>query len=168
MIRQHKRKNGSNGRKGKAMDAGAGKRVEVRALIPRDIEAVMQIDEKIKRRPTANAYWESKLADFMERDPNACLAAVDDGRVVGFILGEIRGWEVRMERSGWIEVLGVDPGSQGRGIGRQLVEALLEYFRQSGVEHVDTLLNWNDTDLVEYFRSVGFHRGDFVHLRRPL
>lgn len=141
--------------------------VLIRRLTVRDIEAILRIDEKITGRPN-EAFWASKLAEYIERDPAACLAAELEGKVVGFILGDIRGWEFNIPRSGWLEIMGVDPDHRGSGIGRKLAEALFEHFKQSGVDQVHTMISWNDPHLVEYFRSLGFSRGEFIHLQKPL
>lgn len=141
--------------------------VIIRRLSKRDIDAILKIDEKITGKPH-EAYWESKVADYINRDPASCLAAEINGQVVGFILGEIRGWEFNIPMSGWLEVMGVDPDHQRKGVGKRLAEALFEYFKKSGVDTVHTMLNWNEGDLVDYFRTLGFKRGDFIHLEKKL
>ena len=141
--------------------------IEVRPITPRDIDAIMAIDQKITGRPS-QAFWQSKLASHIERAPSGCLAAESDGRVVGFVLGDIRGWAFMEPLTGWLDFLGVDPDFQGKGVGRRLIAALYEYFRTSGITHVNALIDWNDAELVEYLRSLGFRRGEFVHLHRPM
>jgi len=141
--------------------------VTIRRMTPKDIDAILKIDEKITGKPH-EAYWESKVASYINRDPASCLVAELEGQVVGFILGDIRGWEFNIPMSGWLEIMGVDPDYQGKGIGRKLAEALFDYFRKSGVDTVHTMLNWNDGDLVDYFRTLGFKRGEFIHLEKKL
>jgi GNAT superfamily N-acetyltransferase len=128
-----------------------------------DIEAILEIDGKITGQPSAQA-WEARLAACIGRDPRGCLAAEVGGRVVGFVLGELRGWEFNIPLCGWIDVMGVDPDFQGQGVGRRLLGELLGYFREAGIGEVNALINWNEAGLVEYFRSMGFRRGEFIHL----
>ena len=125
------------------------------------------IDQQITGRPT-QAFWQSKLASHIERAPNGCLAAEVDGRVAGFILGDIRGWAFMEAQSGWLDFLGVDPDYQHKGVGRLLVAALYAYFQGAGVTEVNALIDWNDAELVEYLRSLGFRRGEYVHLHRAV
>jgi hypothetical protein len=40
--------------------------------------------------------------------------------------------------------------------------------KESGVQTVHTTISWNDPHLVDYFRSLGFSRGEFVHLQKSL
>jgi len=64
--------------------------------------------------------------------------------------------------------MGVDIRYQGKGVGKMLVESLMDYFKKSGVETVMTVVNWNDGDLIDYFRSQGFERGEFINLVKKL
>ena len=139
----------------------------VRKMTVRDIDEVLRLDEKITGRPHA-AYYESKCDAYIKRAPESCLVAEHGGRVVGFVLGDVRGWEFAAGLSGWLEVIGVDPDYQGRGVSRALMEELFRSFRRAGVRVVNTMVNWNDGDLIDYFRAQGFERGEYVNLVRSL
>jgi ribosomal protein S18 acetylase RimI-like enzyme len=122
-----------------------------------DIEAVCAIDERISGadRP---AEWERRIGYYIRRDPELSLVAVEDGRVVGFMLGEVRAGEFGLEEpSGWIEVLGVDPACQGRSVGRKLLDGMLAGFRARGAKTVRTLVNENgQRELLRFFEGGGF------------
>ena len=137
--------------------------VNVRNMTVRDIDEVLRIDEKITGKPHA-AYYESKAASYISRGPEYCLVAEHRGRVVGFVLGDVRGWEFAAELSGWMEIIGVDPEYHGRGVSRALMNELFARFRRAGVTVVNTMINWNDGDLIDYFRANGFERGEYVNL----
>src|SRR4029079_1770597 len=101
------------------------------------------IDEKIsgKYRPEV---WENRILYYLRRDPESSVVAESGGRVVGFMLGEVRSGEFGLEEpTGWIEVLGVDPETRGGGIGRRLAEAMLLHFRTKGGTTVPTLADPN-------------------------
>ena len=139
--------------------------VTVRRMRTRDAEDVLRIDEKITGTPN-EAQWESRIIDQMTRNPLGCLVAEVEGKVVGFIFGEIRGWEFAIPKSGWIEIVGVDPECHGKGVARALIEKLHVYFRNHNVERVMTMVNWNDPALVSFFRAVGFERSEFIVLEK--
>lgn len=139
--------------------------IAVRRMKTQDADAVLRINEKITGHPF-EAQWESKIIDDITRNPLGCLVAEEEGRVVGFILGDIRGWEFGIPKCGWIEIVGVDPDFQGTGVARALIEKLHLYFRNHNVERVMTMVNWNDGGLVGFFRALGFERSEFIILEK--
>ncbi|MGE5664745.1 MAG: GNAT family N-acetyltransferase [Deltaproteobacteria bacterium] len=139
--------------------------VTVRRMKTQDADAVLRINERITGRPP-DAQWASKIIDDITRNPLGCLVAEEAGEIVGFILGDIRGWEFAIPKSGWIEIVGVDPRYQGKGVARALIGTLDAYFRNNNVSRVMTMVDWNDGGLVGFFRSLGFERSDFIILEK--
>lgn len=139
--------------------------VTVRRMSPQDTDAILKINEKITGRPH-EAQWESRIIDLLARNPLGCLVAEAEGKIAGFVLGDIRGWEFAIPKSGWIEIVGVDPDFQGKGVARALIEKLGLYFRNHNVEQVLTMVNWNDAGLVGFFRALGFERSEFIVLEK--
>lgn len=144
------------------------KDVQVRRMTVRDIDEVLRLTGEIVNRPQAAAYYASLCDAYIKRSPDTCLVAEHDGRLVGFALAEVRGWEFGAKLAGWLEVIGVDPAHQGRGVSRALMSELFESFRRASVTIVNTMINWNDGDLIDYFRAQGFERGDYLNLVRRL
>ena len=68
------------------------------------------------------------------------------------------------EPVGWIEVVGVDPEFQGQGLGHALGAEALRRLRKRGVRRVKTLVPWDAGEMVSYFATLGFRRGDAVLL----
>ncbi|MEK6779009.1 MAG: GNAT family N-acetyltransferase [Candidatus Deferrimicrobiota bacterium] len=141
--------------------------VTVRRMRTQDAEAILRIDEKITGLPH-EAQYESRIIDALTRNPLGCLVAEVEGKIVGFILGDIRGWEFAIPKSGWIEIVGIDPDYHGKGVARVLIEKLDVYFRNQNVERVMTMINWNDAGLVGFFRAVGFERSEFIILEKVI
>src|SRR5215218_1250638 len=115
--------------------------VRVRPADEMDISAIVVIDEKIggQYRPEV---WEHRVGYYLRRDPEASVVAEADGKVVGFMLGEVRSGEFGLEEpTGWIEVLGVDPAHRGKALGRRMAESMLEHFRRQGAHTVRTLID---------------------------
>jgi GNAT superfamily N-acetyltransferase len=155
-------------------------KVKIRVLDENDLDAVVKIDEKIlgKDRRT---FWKRKTA-FAGIYPRPALVAELDGKVVGFILGYVSGWEFGVpDCVGWIDTLGVDPAFQRSGIGESLFKALIDVFRRSGCEEdaetkdtakakvegvnvVYTLVGWNDWDLLQFYHAMGFKKGEMLNL----
>lgn len=130
--------------------------VRIRPLDELDISPIVGIDEKIsgKYRPEV---WERRIGYYLRRDPDSCVVAEVGGRVVGFMLGEIRSGEFGLEEpTGWIEVLGVDPEARGQSVGRKMAESMLDYFRTQGAHSVRTLVDDDREELSGFFSSLGF------------
>jgi predicted N-acetyltransferase YhbS len=136
----------------------------IRSLKEADLEALVEIDEKVlgeKRRD----YWERKLESLNDKSSPVSLVAEIGGKVVGFILGEVSGWEFGVpENIGWIDTLGVDPAYQMKGLATGLANGLINHLRAIGVKTIYTLVNWNDWDLLQFFHAMGFTRGDLINL----
>ncbi|RLA81456.1 MAG: GNAT family N-acetyltransferase [Deltaproteobacteria bacterium] len=137
--------------------------VKVRPLTKEDLEAIVEIDAKVlgDKRPE---YWRQKVQEGI-RGPVKSLVVEYEGRVVGFILGTVSGWEFGVPSSfGWIDTIGVDPDFQGKGIGKLLFDKLVKEFSKQGIKKIYTLVNWNDWDLLSFFKAVGFTRGELINL----
>jgi len=155
--------------------------VKIRVLNENDLDAVVEIDKKVLGKER-RAFWKRKIA-YADIYPPPALVAELEGRVVGFIMGYVSGWEFGVpDTIGWIDTLGVDPAYQRRGIGRALFNALIENFKHSGREKISgvdgaekpriegvnvvyTLTNWNDWDLVQFYNAMGFKKGEMLNLK---
>jgi ribosomal protein S18 acetylase RimI-like enzyme len=141
--------------------------IKIRTMKTEDIDEVANIQEAItKKRVTKN--WRKVVERYLSRNPETCLAAEVRGKVIGFILGDIKDWGFGVERSGWIEVIGVNPRDMGKGIGRKLGLALLKYFKKKKVKRVFTAVQWDSGDLLAFFKSISFTRSDFINLELEL
>lgn len=140
----------------------------IRPLTELDIDAVTRIDERITGRYRPEV-WEQRVVYYIRRDPDAPKVAEMDGKVIGFMLGEVRGGEFGLEEpTGWIEFLGVDPSARGGGVGRRLAEALLEHFRSRGARIARTMVAQRDADIDAFLRAMGFVPAPLTALERPL
>ena len=139
--------------------------IEIRPLKVEDIEAASSIQERITKKPTPE-HWKDEIRDHIRRSRNECLAAEIDGNLVGFIIGEAKTLEFGLDRSGWIVAIAVDPEFMGQGVGRALGKALLERFESQNIKEVYTAVRWDSSDLLAFFKSIGFKVSQFVSLER--
>ena len=155
-------------------------KVKIRVLDESDLDAVVKIDKNVLGKER-RAFWKRKIA-YAGIYPRPALVAEFEGKVVGFILGYVSGWEFGVpDTVGWIDTLGVDPAYQRRGIGRALFNALIEIFKRSGREEnpeakkaekrkvegvnvVYTLASWIDSDLLQFYHAMGFKKGQMINL----
>ena len=147
----------------------------IRMLKIEDLEDILRIEKKIEKEnnlesPERMEYLkETAVYHLQHGDPLMNLGAEIEGRLVGFILSEIRLWEFgRGEKTGWIKVLGIDPEYQGKGVGHKLGETLLSHFKRKNIKKVRTLVDWYEGDLISYFKSLGFDILNMIPLEKEL
>jgi ribosomal protein S18 acetylase RimI-like enzyme len=142
--------------------------VKVRPLTDLDIDAVTRIDERITRRYRPEV-WEERIAYYIRRDPDSSQVAELGGKVVGFMLGEVRGGEFGLdEPTGWIEFFGVDPDVRGRSLGRALIEALLAHFRAQGAHIARTIVASEDAGIAGFLAAMAFVPAPLTTLEKRL
>jgi predicted N-acetyltransferase YhbS len=138
--------------------------MKIRPLKKEDLEAIVEIDEKILGGNRKD-YWERKLALMNTKASKVSLVAEMGGKVVGFILGDVSGWEFGVpDTIGWIDTIGIDPVYQKRGLATALANEVIKNLKAIGVRAVYTLVSWNDWDLLQFFHAMGFTRGDMINL----
>ena len=140
-------------------------KLSVRTMTKGDLDSIVEIDTKVLGESRRD-YWATKIVKQAEtRPPDASLVSEIDGKVVGFILGEVSGWEFKVPNNiGWIDTIGIDPDYQNRGIAKVLSSALIVNLKNYNVDTIYTLVNWNDWDLLQFFHAMGFSRGDMINL----
>jgi ribosomal protein S18 acetylase RimI-like enzyme len=73
-----------------------------------------------------------------------------------------------IEKSAWIATLGVDPKYMGQGLGARMADEIFKFYAAEGIKNVHTSVRWDSTDLLSFFKTLGFDRSDFVNLRKVL
>ncbi len=142
------------------MEEGFLEKVKIRTFSEEDLDTIVEIDRKIlgKSRLT---YWKQQIDLSKSHFPLSCLVAELEGKVIGFILGEVSGGQFNVpDTVGWISTIGVDPSYQHLGVARKLSQEFVRNLKSVGVSIVYTLVNWNDWDLLKFFRAMGFSRGE--------
>jgi ribosomal protein S18 acetylase RimI-like enzyme len=139
---------------------------KVRAARAPDLAQVVEIDGLITglRKP---AYWAGIQRRYGGRR-GAFLVAAAESRILGYIVGEVRDWEFGSPPCGWVFDLGVRPDARLRGLGTQLLKAMCERLRRSGVRKVRTLLARDNALVLAFFRSQGMMAAPFIALEKDL
>lgn len=88
------------------------------------------------------------------------------GDVVGFIISYTLSGGFGIDKSAWIAMVGVDPRSMGKGIGKAMAEELFKFYKDNGIHNIYTSVRWDSTDLLTFFKTLKFDRSDFINLRK--
>ncbi len=149
----------------KLLDEELLTRLNIRPLAIGDLDGMVEIDRKVLGKPRLD-FWKKRVEVITTQYPLSGLVAELEGKVIGFVVGEVSDWEFGIpDKIGWISTIGVDPAYQHKGVARKLGEEFIKNLRASGVSMIYTLVNWNDWDLLKFFRAMGFTRGgDMINL----
>ena len=142
--------------------------ITVRSMKEKDINQAADIHRKVIREGLGqkmNYAIEDLFKSFIKKSPKTCIVAEKNGEVAGFVIGCIKEWGFGVERSGWIEMIEVDPKFMGAGIGKKLGEALIKNFKNEKISEVYTSIKWDSGDLVAFFKSIGFDKSSFINLK---
>jgi len=148
--------------------AGAAE-VAIRPARRGDLEAVFAIDARVTGLPKRE-YWQSLYRRYgAGRDKGRqFLVASAGGRVIGFVIGEVRDWEFGSPPCGWVFGIDVDPHARQAGVGTRLLQAICDGFRSAGVDRVRTMLARDNHLVLSFFRSQGMMAGPFIPLEMDL
>ena len=141
--------------------------ITVRPMKEKDISQAADIHRKVVREGLGQGIdyaIEDLFVSFIKKSPKTCIVAEKDNKVAGFIIGCIKEWGFGVERSGWIEMIEVDPKLMGKGVGKTLGGALIKYFKDEGIKEVYTSVKWDTGDLIAFFKSIGFDKSSFINL----
>ena len=145
------------------------KNLKIRPLKAGDFDALVALDGKLVRGKNRQQYWEKKFAIFRVRHPNLSLVATMGDDIVGYIMGNVSGWEFGVSAGiGWVELLGVDPEYQRKGVAKEMTNELLNQFKALNVKTIYTMMNADYKQMRSFFRSLGFREGEMIHLEKDL
>lgn len=131
--------------------------ITVRNLLPEDLEAVIRLDAKVigHRR---DDYFRIKLnQNLNETGIKVSLAAESDGCFCGFLFARVYYGEFgHLEQVAVLDTIAVDPGFQGRGVGKALAQKLRMLLFSLGVGRLQTEVSWDAPRLLAFFHGQGF------------
>ncbi len=124
-------------------------KVELRRMTAADAGAIALLEKRVFAHP-----WSE--ADFiyeMEQNPVArYLVAQRDGTLLGFA-----GAHVILDE-GHITNVAVAPEERGRGVGRALMQALMQYAANLGVRYLTLEVRASNAAAISLYESLGFIR----------
>jgi len=96
------------------------------------------------------------------------LVAEGGGRLLGYIVGEVRDWEFGSPPCGWVFGIGVRPDAREARVGTRLLDAITEAFRRQGVATVRTLIARDNQLVLSFFRSQGMMAAPVIALEKEI
>jgi N-acetylglutamate synthase-like GNAT family acetyltransferase len=143
---------------------------KMRVMRREDLDAVAAID-KLVTKQERREYYERKIESVVNNphNINTSLVAEQDGKIVGFIMGDVYFGEFGIpETSATIDTIGVHPDHQKHGVAHDLMDQFLTNMKAVGVRKVYTLVNWDNFALDHFFASHKFQPSKLVNLEFQL
>ena len=139
----------------------------IRRLNIEDAGAISRIYVAITQEPTEVDFGQIVTKQIQGGNDVSFVAEID-GQVVGYMIGSILLGFFGIKSGAWLSMMGVDPKFMGQGIGEKLADAFFAYAKSQGLAHVYTSVRWDSTDLLSYFKRLGFDRSNFINLLKRL
>jgi ribosomal protein S18 acetylase RimI-like enzyme len=145
----------------------------IRPAAPADLPAVGRLGALLVRthhdfdpqrflaaRPGTPEGYASFISTQLEDPDKSVLVADDNGDVIGYAYAAIEGYDYMALRgpAGVLHDVIVDPEHRGRGVGRLLLGAMLEFFRSREVPRVVLSTAERNEAAQRLFASTGFRR----------
>ncbi len=135
----------------------------IRRMKKTDAEAIGKIDAAITKVPS-QLDFKQIVSEEIKRAVDTSYVAEIKGKVVGFMISYMTYGNFGADRCAWIAMFGVDPKLMGQGIGKRLAEEIFRVYKEKGVTDVFTSVRWDATDILSFFKTLGFERSNFINL----
>jgi ribosomal protein S18 acetylase RimI-like enzyme len=138
-------------------------KILTRRMKKADAESIGKIDAAITKAPSLLDFKQI-VSEEIKRAVDTSYVAEIKGKVVGFMISYMTYGNFGADRCAWIAMLGVDPKLMGQGIGKRLAEEIFRVYKEKGVTEVFTSVRWDATDILSFFKTLGFERSNFINL----
>jgi ribosomal protein S18 acetylase RimI-like enzyme len=141
--------------------------VIIRRLRKEDGEDISRIDAAITKT-RSKLDFKRIVEEEVEKAVDASYVAEHRGKVVGYMISYVTSGNFGADKCAWIAMFGVDPKIMGQGIGQRLAEEILKFHKSKGIKEILTSVRWDSTDILSFFKTLGFERSNFINLRKTL
>jgi ribosomal protein S18 acetylase RimI-like enzyme len=139
----------------------------IRRLKSEDVPEIRRISTSIN--PNDKTDFKRFIKKQTQNEDDASYVAERGNQLVGYCISyALYSGNFGMDKSAWMARLGVDPEFMGQGIGEKLATKVLKDFKNRGIKDIYTSVRWDSTDLLSFFKTLGFQRSEFFNLRKSL
>ncbi len=142
--------------------------VNIREITLKDTEAIQNIRKAISEDDADVDFAKIIEQQISEGVDKSSLVAQIGGDVVGYMVSTSLLAGFGIKKSAWIMAIGVHPDFMGQGIGLTLARKICEIYKDKGIKHIYSSVLWDSTDVLSFFKKLGFERSDFINLKKKL
>jgi ribosomal protein S18 acetylase RimI-like enzyme len=139
----------------------------IRKLKSEDAGEISKIYISITKTSSVGGF-KNIVAKQAQRNEDASFVAELNGKVVGYLISYTLTGGFGIAKSAWIANLGVNPKFMGRGIGEKMAKEIFKYYKNKKIKYIYTSVKWDSTDLLSFFKTLGFDRSEFINLKKNL
>jgi len=103
---------------------------------------------------------EKFFKDGITREEGCCLIAEENGEIVGYADGGAKDVPYRKSRYFEIDNLGLIPEAKGKGLGRQLLEAITNWAKEHGFQKIYVNCYAMNEEALDFYRRNGYQEID--------
>jgi ribosomal protein S18 acetylase RimI-like enzyme len=135
--------------------------VDIRQMEIDDVSSVFHLGEDLftsEEFPILYRTWDAyEVTDYFTSDPDYCLVAEVDDKVVGFVLATTFEKEgTAWKKYGYLSWIGVAEDYQRTGLAHRLYKRLEDKFQRDGVRMVIADTEADNEEAIAFFKTIGF------------
>lgn len=142
--------------------------VNIREITLNDAEAIQNIRKAISEDDGEVNFVKIIEQQISEGSRKSSLVAEINGAVVGYMISATLYAGFGIKKSAWIMAIGVHPDYMGQGIGLKLARKICEVYKDKGIKNIYSSVLWDSTDVLSFFKKLGFERSEFINLKKKL
>lgn len=135
--------------------------MEIREFGMADYDAVVELWSSAGIRQNVGDD-RSSIAQLLARDSGLLLVALNDGELVGSVIGAFDG------RRGWIYHLAVSPRHQRQSTGKALLEAVEGRLRELGCPKANLLIESDNAGVQAFYERLGYDQKHLIFMEKRL
>ena len=143
--------------------------MEFKTLINEHIDDVIRIDKVITGVDHSDYLHEQFEQQLLVSDNELMIGAFEKDKIVGFLLASMRQLAFgQAMKVAYLEMIEIDPSLQKSGIGTLLLNEFKKRCDRLGINRVITLVDWQQTLMLNFFKSQGFDKGNMIQLEMSI
>lgn len=147
---------------------------DIKDLLVELEEYIISIDEDNLDR--LHPEYRDKMAvldlEEVKKNNGKCYLAVENEKAIGLIMGYVRTYDeydyldYKCPKSGEISELIISKEARGKGIGKQLMKKMENYFKSIDCEYVFLDVFAYNKNAVEFYKKEGYHSRMLIDVKR--
>lgn len=141
--------------------------MNIRSLLPKDYPAVDALMQQVHQLhlqarpdlflPLEHPIPPEQYAKTLQSDRAICLAAEQDGQIIGICFVSLRSKSLMVEDTvAYLDDLCVDQHFRHLGIGKALLQHAQQLAREKGASRLDLMVWEFNQDAAQFYRALGF------------